>query len=247
MTEPAIRADVLMPARRLRHLVVRDVDDSCLVYDETTDTVTLLDEITAGVWRRCDGSTTRELVAVDLQIDEAELTVALGRVAEAGLLKADGVSRRLLIARAASAGTLASLATMVAPAALAAASFTPASPIIGTVSVLRTSCTRGSTDALGSTLSFTVRMVNWAPRTAYTVKIYTVPPGSAPGTPTNVTTRAVTTSATRQANIPITVKVPRRTVQNPVPVKVEVYTASGNVRLLVVPAAGGAPLTLASC
>lgn len=220
MTASRRNGSEVVPRRRLRDLVVRDVGDDCLVYDLTSDEVALLDEATAAVWRRCDGSSLRAVVESDLGISGDEFDGALGRVAEAGLLEVDGVSRRALITRAAAVGALTSLATIAAPTPAMAAS--GQAQIVGTVTLLRTACTRGTSNAVGSLVTFTVRLRNWAPSTAYRVVI-SYPPLPTGTTLTASTTRTVTVNAAGQASPSVSVRVPRSNLLNPTPYRIEVF------------------------
>ena len=222
MTVSEVDEERLLPRRRSTELAVRDLDGECIVYDHRTDQVTHLDRVTAMVWQRCDGTTSLSTAQQLTGCGEAELAMALARLAEADLLDADGVSRRRMIARVAAAGTLASLATIAAPTAAHAAS----GPVVGTVTLLAISCARGINNNAGSVITLNVRVRNWAPSTQYRVLLtFPAPPG--PGTPnsppTNSVTRTVTTNGSGSVTPQIQATVPRSNRQNPIPFNIEVF------------------------
>ena len=82
----------LMPRARQDELVVEELPDEILVYDETRHKAHCLNRTAALVWRRCDGQTSVADVAALLEeqlatpADEAVVWMALDRLSRAHLL-----------------------------------------------------------------------------------------------------------------------------------------------------------------
>ena len=81
------------PQARTAGLVQRELDGEVLVYDRERDTAICLNDVAAGVWRRCDGATTPEIIAQlldrenGLRVDERAVWQALEQLAKAHLLE----------------------------------------------------------------------------------------------------------------------------------------------------------------
>jgi hypothetical protein len=132
----------LMPHARTDQLVVSEVDDEVLVYDLTRHRAHCLNRTTALVWRHCDGQTPVAALAARLQGElgapiEAEVVwLALRQLDRAHLLRdpltppADiSLSRQELLRKVGLGGiglvALPAVASILAPAAAAAASCVP--------------------------------------------------------------------------------------------------------------------------
>lgn len=81
-----------LPRARTDHLVVEDLVDETLIYDQTNDRAHCLNRAARAVWRSCDGktevSTAAALVSkeVGLPQDDAVVWLALSRLGKAHLL-----------------------------------------------------------------------------------------------------------------------------------------------------------------
>jgi hypothetical protein len=124
------------PQARDEGLVVHELADEVLVYDLERHRSHCLNHTAALIWRRCDGRTTVNEMAAQLQQElgvpgaEETIWIALQRLGRAHLLRERlpasagpaRSSRRALIRTLAMAGGLAMVTSIVAPEAYAAAS-----------------------------------------------------------------------------------------------------------------------------
>ncbi len=127
-----------LQARR-EALIIKDLGDDLVVYDERADCAHELNGAAAAVWRRCDGRTDLDEIAsqlpaeLGLPADEEIVTLAITELSRAGLLETSGsvqhVSRRQVIGRlsltAAAALMLPLVSTIVAPTPAMAQSGSP--------------------------------------------------------------------------------------------------------------------------
>ncbi len=92
---------------RSEALIIKDLGDDLVVYDERADCAHELNGAAAAVWRRCDGQTDLDEIAsqlpaeLGLPADEEIVTLAITELSRAGLLETSGgvqhVSRRQCI------------------------------------------------------------------------------------------------------------------------------------------------------
>jgi len=116
-----------LPLARTKNLVVQDVANESLVYDESSHEAHCLNKTAALVWRHCDGRTTvDEMVAIlhrslGTPNDSAVVELALEQLQTAGLVNERVVSftgqpnmaRRRLLSRLSVAGMAMALAPLV--------------------------------------------------------------------------------------------------------------------------------------
>jgi len=116
-----------LPLARTKNLVVQDVANESLVYDESSHEAHCLNKSAALVWRHCDGRTTvDEMVAIlhrslGTPTDPAVVELALEQLQTAGLVNERVVSftgqpnmaRRRLLSRLSVAGMAMALAPLV--------------------------------------------------------------------------------------------------------------------------------------
>lgn len=122
----------IVPAARIKELVTNEVDGEVLVYDQATHHIHHLNETSAAVWRLCDGQRTLAEVARAAGIRPETVQVALGKLADASLLRdelaldlrAPAQSRRAFMKKAAIAGAIPAIVSVTAPLAAQAASRT---------------------------------------------------------------------------------------------------------------------------
>jgi len=130
---------------RLDHLVVNEVGDEVLVYDQTTHAIHHLNAASTTVWRGCDGHTPVAGIAMSAGLTEETVRMALAKLADAGLLTTAlpaalggaAQSRRTFMKKVAIAGTIPAIVSVTAPLAAQAGS---AGSIVlgGTCSVILT-------------------------------------------------------------------------------------------------------------
>lgn len=155
------RAKSVKPRARFDELVVSEVEEEVLVYDQTRQEAHSLNPAAALVWRNCDGKKSVTDLAMllnsklGLPPSEASVWGALDRLEEANLLAepvtaeaGDGASRREFMKRvglATAAAGVASVITIGVPAAFAASSCTPRTDNCGGGKLnLGATCTHGS-------------------------------------------------------------------------------------------------------
>jgi hypothetical protein len=122
------------PVARSRGLIVEELPDELVVYDEERHRVHCLGPVAAWIWRACDGRTSAARLAqqasarFDRDIDAGLVSVALDRLLRSRLLagprppEAPDRSRRELLKRAAQLGAALSVFSLTAPTPAQAAS-----------------------------------------------------------------------------------------------------------------------------
>lgn len=135
---------------RSEKLIVKELGDDLVVYDETDDAAHELNAAAAAVWRRCDGETDVETIAKELETelglpaDGEVVSLAIAELSRAKLLEpveapaAPVVSRRQLVRRLGLTGAAVMLLplveTIVAPTpAMAQSAPTPGPTPVPTV------------------------------------------------------------------------------------------------------------------
>ncbi len=127
-----------VPAARIEGLVTTEAGEEVLVYDQERHHIHHLNRTSAVIWRLCDGSRSVTAIALaasgetNIGIDETIVRLAIGELADAGLLarpvadtmRGPAQSRRVFMKRAAVAGAIAvpAIVSMTAPAAAGGAS-----------------------------------------------------------------------------------------------------------------------------
>lgn len=81
-----VRAGDQKPLARTDELVVEEVGDDLLVYDQTNECAHSLSVAAARVWRACDGETSLEALGAKLDLDADTVTRALEELGECNLL-----------------------------------------------------------------------------------------------------------------------------------------------------------------
>jgi hypothetical protein len=123
-----------MPSARRAGLVVRELDEEVLVYDEEAHRAHCLNRTAALVWKSCDGETPVRAIAERVGeafssgISEEVVWLALERLAESGLLapSARGHAPQGLVSRRRMIGRLALAAAISVPLVTSIVSPTPA-------------------------------------------------------------------------------------------------------------------------
>jgi hypothetical protein len=86
------------PVARTDELVVEELGEELLVYDQNNDTAHSLGVVAARVWRACDGETSAQDLSARLDLDADTVTRALEELDECNLLdnggQLDGMTRR---------------------------------------------------------------------------------------------------------------------------------------------------------
>jgi hypothetical protein len=75
-----------MPKAKTERMIVREIDGETLVYDQSCDAASCLNEFAARVWRECDGETSVAEIAAALGEDEPAVWLALHQLTKAQLL-----------------------------------------------------------------------------------------------------------------------------------------------------------------
>lgn len=133
----------MFPRRKQTDLIVRQVADETLIYDEGSSRAHCLNRVAGLVWEMCDGATAPEQISMALEEagfsgDLELVTMSLRKLHEARLLDsysdddpAHAISRRALAKRLGLAAAIALplVSTIVAPTALAAVSCVPRSQL----------------------------------------------------------------------------------------------------------------------
>jgi hypothetical protein len=109
------------PRAREDDLVIEEVEDEVLVYDQRTHHAHALTATAADVWRACDGDTTAKGLGARLGLDARTTARALEELASCGLLDSttqidhggNGLTRRQVTARAAKLGGAAAAAPLI--------------------------------------------------------------------------------------------------------------------------------------
>jgi hypothetical protein len=128
----------LKPLARSSELVVQDVEDEVLIYDQYNGLAHCLNVEAARIWRACDGQTSKEEIAAALEVDVDVVSQALADLDSKALLQVgpslngsgpslngNGTTRREFGVRAAKVGGAVAVAptiySIIAPTALATA------------------------------------------------------------------------------------------------------------------------------
>jgi Coenzyme PQQ synthesis protein D (PqqD) len=124
----------MLPLARRERLLVEELDEEVLLYDQDTDGAHALDPQAAAIWRACDGRTDVDAIAARLDLPVDIVHAGLARLDQLGLLvpssvpggttRRDMVKRGLIVATAAGVGGPV-IRSIVAPTAAQAASCTP--------------------------------------------------------------------------------------------------------------------------
>jgi hypothetical protein len=107
---------VRAPLARSEDLVVEELEDEVLIYDQRSDHAHCLGASATRVWRACDGRTTVEQLSAALDLDAATVIRALEELDETGLLDSEptpGVTRREATVKMAKFGAAAASAPMI--------------------------------------------------------------------------------------------------------------------------------------
>ena len=127
--------EAILPAARTEDLIVQEMADEVLVYDQRRHQAHCLNETAAQVWRGLDGQSTARQVAARLsrqrgvEVSAAVVELAVDQLRRSGLLNGpllentSGVSRRAMLKRVGigAAVALPVVASVVAPRAAQAA------------------------------------------------------------------------------------------------------------------------------
>ncbi|MFL6212737.1 MAG: PqqD family peptide modification chaperone [Blastocatellia bacterium] len=131
-----INDEAILPAARTEDLIVQEMADEVLVYDQRRHQAHCLNETAARVWRGLDGQSTAHQIAARLsrqqgvEVSAAVVELAVDQLQRSGLLNgalaanpASGVSRRAMLKRVGigAAVALPVVASIVAPRAAQAA------------------------------------------------------------------------------------------------------------------------------
>lgn len=98
-----------MPLARSEQLIIEELEDEVLVYDQSTDLAHCLSPTAARVWRACDGYTMTDALANKLGLDDATVARTLEELESCSLFEAGtgpsaGSTRRELTIRMAKVG-----------------------------------------------------------------------------------------------------------------------------------------------
>jgi hypothetical protein len=105
------------PVARTDELVVEEVGEELLVYDETNECAHSLSPAAARVWRACDGEKTANRLGVELELDADTVTRALEELQECNLLDTGqpvtGMTRREATLKGVKVGAAAATAPLI--------------------------------------------------------------------------------------------------------------------------------------
>jgi len=90
------------PLARSADLFVDTIGDELLVYDMTCHRAHSLNDVSAAVWKACDGTRSREQIAADTGLDLAAVELALDNLSDIELISGHqrtGISRRTALRR----------------------------------------------------------------------------------------------------------------------------------------------------
>jgi hypothetical protein len=108
---------VSAPLARTESLVIEDMDDELLIYDELNARAHCLSGDAARVWRACDGTRGTKALAEHLELDHDIVLTALSQIENVGLLdqgpSLNGSTRREFAAKAGKIGVASAMAPMV--------------------------------------------------------------------------------------------------------------------------------------
>ena len=107
------------PLARSKELVVEELGEELLVYDQRVDRAHNLSPAVARVWSRCDGSTPAEGLSAQLGLDAETVGRALAELDSCDLLEAagEGTTRREVTVRMAKVGAAAAAIPLIASVA----------------------------------------------------------------------------------------------------------------------------------
>lgn len=115
-------AQTSQPTARTAELIVEEMGDELLVYDQRNDQVHCLSSTAGKVWRACDGTNSSEQLGGALQMEAELVNRALAELEACGLLEGEaaaGMTRREATTRFAKIGAAAAagplIASVVAP------------------------------------------------------------------------------------------------------------------------------------
>lgn len=117
-----------LPLARSDGLVVEELGDELLVYDLNDKQAHCLSPVAALVWRRCDGSTSADAIARQLDLDDAKVALALQEIERCQLFASGSATYGVLSRRelglkvtkvAVGAATVPLILSIAAPAAAA--------------------------------------------------------------------------------------------------------------------------------
>lgn len=122
--------EVVFPLARFDNLIVNDVDEGVLLYDESTHTIHQLNTVSRDVWRAATGETTIAGIAHNTGLTVDMVQMALAKLADCGLLHdptsaellPPRQSRRALMRKAAATAAIPVIVSVSAPLAARAAS-----------------------------------------------------------------------------------------------------------------------------
>jgi hypothetical protein len=110
-------AGMVKPLARSRDLIIEEVDNELLLYDQSNDSAHCLSADAARVWRACDGHTTIEALTAELDLDAETVTRALAELESHALLEAGhsgaGLTRRDITTKAAKVGAAAAVVPLI--------------------------------------------------------------------------------------------------------------------------------------
>ena len=112
----AVAAGMMRPLARTDEVVVEQVGDEVLIYDQRTPQAHCLGSVAASVWRASDGNTRVAAIAAQLDVDVATVMRAIGELESCELLQTSpmlGVTRRDVTARMMKAGAVVAAAPLI--------------------------------------------------------------------------------------------------------------------------------------
>jgi hypothetical protein len=127
----------MLPLRRRDELIIQQVSDETLVYDERNARAHCLNRAAAEVWERCDGRSSVEQIAASLSSDRDVVRLAIRKLEKAHLLDSSAdeqgnISRRDLARRLGLvAAALPLVISIVSPTPALAASCVPRGGVCG--------------------------------------------------------------------------------------------------------------------
>jgi hypothetical protein len=107
---------VTHPMARTDDLVVEEVADEVLVYDQRNDQAHCLSSAAGQVWRACDGTMSQDGLAAELKLEPETVARAIEELDSCGLLDTGpetGVTRREVTARMMKVGAVAASAPLI--------------------------------------------------------------------------------------------------------------------------------------
>lgn len=131
------------PRARSDGIVSEPFGDELVVYVEATQTAHSLSPHAASIWRHCDGSSSLEVIARSLALEEIQVADALEQLARAGLLEQPHlITRRQASKRMATVGAAAFSAPLIYSVAI--------QPASAAASVCSSNCPPGTIIACGT-------------------------------------------------------------------------------------------------